>query len=90
MNIPKGSERGQRGTWWPTQDGAARSAVVFCPMCGKPFSLHKHTIQGDGHVGPSVVCPWEDKPECPGCRYHEVMTLESWSDHAKESERVKS
>ena len=63
--MRKGEWRGAR------EDRSPRSALVCCPGCGKIGSLTKHTIDPDGRVFPSLVCPF-------GCGFHEFVKLDDW------------
>jgi len=48
-----------------------RSASATCAN-GHTCSLTDHTINEDGTVSPSLVCPYE------GCEWHENVKLEGW------------
>jgi hypothetical protein len=53
---------GQRkpGQYWPciaVGDDSPNYAIVYCPECGKPFSLNNHQISVDGVVQPMAQCP---------------------------------
>lgn len=47
------------------------NALVCCPGCGKLVSLTDHTIDPDGTVTPSLVCPFK-------CAFHEYVKLADW------------
>lgn len=55
-------------------DGS-RTALVACPLCGNVSSLSDHTIDNEGVVTPSLICPY------PGCSFHEHVILQDWIDH---------
>lgn len=55
-----------------TRDGVL-TASLSCPYCGNVASLSQHTIEPDGTVKPSVVCP---KSECD---FHFYIKLEGWN-----------
>ncbi len=52
---------------------AVISAHLSCPDCGETASLGDHTIDADGLVNPSLVCPHK------GCAFHEFVVLEGWN-----------
>lgn len=54
-----------------------RKASLTCPECGRVSSLSDHTIDLEGLVQPSVVCPYED------CNFHEFIQLEGWDPNVK-------
>lgn len=56
------------GTWKGLKTSTGRSASFTCPN-GHTASLVDHTINPDGRVEPSVVCPYED------CQFHEYIQL---------------
>jgi hypothetical protein len=47
-----------------------------CPGCERGAALD-HSIDSQGVVKPSVVCPYDD------CTFHAFVTLEGWSDEAE-------
>lgn len=51
------------------------SVIVTCPQCKKKAALD-HTIEEDGDVNPSLICPF--------CGYHKFIKLEGW-EKTKES-----
>lgn len=68
--LPRGN--GEPGTWRPlTLDIRRRTAVLFCPDCGRRGTLEDHVIEDDGRVSPSVVCPND-------CGFHDFVTLAGW------------
>ena len=61
-----------KGTWVPyTRDGK-KTARVSCPLCDFVAVLDTHTINEDGVVHPSVVCPVST------CRFHAFVKLGGW------------
>lgn len=62
-------------TWWPGTANGKRTATAVCDK-GHAASLDDHTIQPDGTVQPSLVCPIED------CGWHVMARLEGWSSVA--------
>lgn len=67
-NVERGAAQ-----WQGAKGGSThrRVALISCPVCARVFSLSGHTIQDDGKVLPSVVCPY-------GCGFHESVSLEGW------------
>jgi hypothetical protein len=68
------------GTWrkWLFGPTNAVGSVVICPSCTKGMSVGGnqpfgscHTIDGDGTIHPSVVCPH--------CAWHVMARLIGWS-----------
>lgn len=73
----------QPGTWLIIGNIKKSEAVVSacCPKCWRNCTIRKspgisedigHSIDEDGKVHPSVVCPNND------CDFHEYVTLEDW------------
>lgn len=61
------------GTWKGLKLAeGGRSASFTCPECHQLASLTDHTIEADGRVTPSVVCPTD------GCTFHQFIQLEGW------------
>ena len=61
------------GRWHASKPaGKPTSALMSCPECGKVCSLSGHTINPDGTVEPSLMCPYD------GCGYHDFVKLEGW------------
>ena len=58
----------RKGEWRDTDKGA----LVCCPGCGKIGSLAEHTIDPDGTVTPSLVCPFAH------CDFHDMAKLADW------------
>ncbi len=79
FSATKGRNAGQ---YWPTSDGVKRSAVFYCPRCGKGMALFNHDINPRGVVTPSVVEPLNPSPaKCPDpcCgTFHEHLVLLDW------------
>lgn len=52
---------------------SSRNALITCPLCGNFGGLRKnHTIDADGRVYPSLVCPWAP------CKFHDDGILKDW------------
>jgi len=84
------------GQYWPTfTESGARSAVFYCPTCGKGMSLNAHEINARGVVQPSVVEPANPHPKCPvpNCgTFHDHIILADWitpEDLQKSAEQLK-
>jgi len=62
--------------WWGATEPYPLTAVICCPECSRPGTLHPkiHRIAHDGTVSPSMVCGHL------GCRYHEFIKLASWTE----------
>ena len=52
-------------------------AFLCCPGCRKIWTLGKrnHKVDANGVVTPSDVCP-----DPAGCKFHEFITLDGWTD----------
>ncbi len=62
-----------KGEWrGACRRGSPRTALVCCPGCGKIASLSGHSIDPDGKVYPSLVCPFDK------CSFHEFVKLADW------------
>lgn len=70
-DVPQSNEH-KPGTWKGLQTPVGRSASFTCPACSQMATLTDHTIQGDGTVQPSVVCPSHK------CTFHEYLRLIGW------------
>ena len=57
------------------------TARVACSKCGEMASLSEHSIDGEGKVTPSVVCPRK------GCGWHVDVTLRGWAQAIAEPRR---
>lgn len=57
--------------WRPLMDGGKKSATMTCQH-GHVASLVDHTIDANGVVSPSVVCPDD------GCPFHTHVKLDGW------------
>jgi hypothetical protein len=78
--IPEATD--PQGCWGPKvnggcwhggrKDDGTRTATIQCPLCGQVASMSQHTIEADGTVNPSAVCPYS------GCTFHEWIRLEGW------------
>ena len=64
--MAKGEWRDVRGKY------RTISALVCCPGCGKINSLGDHTIDPDGTVTPSLVCPFDH------CEFHDFVKIADW------------
>lgn len=56
-------------------------AFVRCPQCLRLSSIGKrhHTVDADGTVKPSLVCPFTaDKGFDPACTHHVYARLDDW------------
>lgn len=62
-----------RAFWrvWKRPDGGT-AVEMTCPRCHRTARLSAHTVDADGKVSPSVVCP------TPNCGFHEWVQLECW------------
>jgi len=54
-------------------DKPHRTAIVWCPKCGKPLNCVNHTIAANGQISPSLghpieypPCPWHTSPRLVG------------------------
>ena len=71
-------------TWKPILVDGEPAASLQCPECKQWATLGGeiqdhidaggHTMDADGNVSPSIVCPW--KP----CEWHQMVTLVGWPD----------
>jgi hypothetical protein len=62
-----------KGTWGlRTLDGKLVPSFT-CPSCGVCGFLEEHSVDKDGNVAPSVVCPGV-------CGFHEFIRLDGWGD----------
>lgn len=50
------------------------TARVSCAKCGEMATLWEHSIDAQGKVTPSVVCPEKS------CDWHVDVTLEGWAE----------
>jgi hypothetical protein len=66
------AEQGRFGCWKGGILDGKRTANVSCPKCGQIASLSQHTIEADGTVKPSLVCPYD------GCSFHDHVKLKDW------------
>lgn len=84
IELTQGRSKGQ---WWPC---LPNTATVYCPDCGRPFSL-PHKIAADGTVTPSVVCGYSGLVECPEkCGFHGAnVRLVGWSEWLASSPKEK-
>lgn len=48
-----------------------KSIFFRCPKCGEIATIDNHTVDADGKVNPSVVCPYE-------CGFHDYIRLMDW------------
>ena len=67
-----------RADWrkWKTP-GDKDIIIVTCPTCRCEGSIHigeeEHSINNEGFVNPSAVCPFTEK-----CNFHDYIKLEGW------------
>jgi len=77
LEIPKrrttAEGRKAPGPWWhPLQNGDVLSATIRCPDCQTVVTVTSHSIDAQGVVTPSVVCPMD------GCSWHVWVKLAGW------------
>lgn len=79
----------ERGHYRPGVDAKGqRTASISCPRCGGVSSLSGHTIDAQGRVNPSVVCPYtrqgttHSNPGQRSCDFHDFIVLEGWKERA--------
>jgi DNA-directed RNA polymerase subunit RPC12/RpoP len=48
--------------------GEKHTYALQCPTCSRAFCLAGHTIDNDGNISPSVVCPFN-------CGFHVFMKI---------------
>lgn len=58
------------GSWFRTRGEVM--VFVSCGYCGERASLADHTIDAEGRVEPSLVCP-------AGCGWHHYVQLDGWT-----------
>lgn len=92
IEATRGRDKGQ---WWPLrEDDGSLSATYYCYNCGNPMGLMGHTIQADGTINPSVVCPHQRMAhdpttgeltdmrcptvDCNNCDFHNEVKLIGW------------
>ncbi len=51
-----------------------RSANINCPKCNRVATLIRCSIDSEGIVTPSIICPNLD------CSFHEMVKLEGWAE----------
>lgn len=77
VHYPKADPSTRKpGTWMRTskfiqQEGI--KAYLCCRKCGFVTSIRTHTIDADGTIKPSLVCPIDS------CNEHVFGILENWS-----------
>lgn len=59
---------------WERIIGDATKAIIWCGNGHLATTSAQHTIDPEGKVSPSVVCPRE------GCTWHEWVKLVGWTD----------
>lgn len=62
------------GQWKPLLIGNKRAAAIYCPECGRPITLTRHTIDETGRVSPTV----QHDPQNNACPWHAEILLEGW------------
>lgn len=60
------------GVWWHAVLDGKPSAIVTCPSCGGHGGLHDHSVDDEGNVTPSLVCPHGS------CTFHDFVRLDGW------------
>ena len=63
------------GTWTTrktTGPNGKKRVIIGCPICGRRGNLDDHTIDENGIVFPSVVCPHLS------CSFHDYVALRDW------------
>ena len=70
--LRSATERGTGMNPGEYEQSSAANAFVCCPDCGNVASLSQHTVDPDGSVHPSLVCPHD------GCKFHEWVILDEW------------
>ncbi len=63
-------------TWYRAKLDGAPTIYLVCKCGRRPPLSPSHNIADDGKVTPSVWC----HPDDGGCGYHEMITLEGYSD----------
>lgn len=57
-----------------------RDRVDFCcPVCNLYSHLGRHSIDAEGRVMPSVICP-HNRPDGTPCTFHETIRLHGWHE----------
>lgn len=72
VTLQHGDPDAAHGVWKGGRFPSGRTAIISCPKCGFSASLRDHSIDDNGDVNPSLVCPGE------GCGFHEWITLAGW------------
>ena len=75
--YPEG-ENLEAGVWMliPDVQQKKMEAVLGCPNCGTPLSLHAHEIDDQGLVFPKVECTETH------CAYDQYVELKGWNPYA--------
>ena len=63
------------GTWTTRErrdEPGKKRVIIGCPGCGRRGDLDDHTVDENGIVSPSVVCPHK------GCTFHDYVALKDW------------
>jgi hypothetical protein len=53
---------------WIHGEEAIKTFALQCPTCHRAFCLANHSVDKEGKVTPSVVCPFN-------CGFHEFLEL---------------
>ena len=61
----------KNGEWFATN----KSIFVRCMGCGQLLTLDDHTVNPDGTITPSLVCPYVSE----GCTWHVMGKLEGFT-----------
>ncbi len=85
--LPHDQEKQAPGSWWRSGSGYIS---IRCPQCMRAATLrdpldgparadgtHGHSIEADGTVRPSIVCP-SHRTE-PPCSWHVWGRLDAWN-----------
>ena len=73
MLLEKGKISQGRGRWELANLPSGAVPMISCPKCGKLGVLHDHSVEPDGSVHPSVVCPGD-------CGFHSFVRLKEWEE----------
>ena len=72
IRVPEG-DWPQAKQWMPVLTHGGTIAIVGCPKCGQPLSLHDHKVDFAGLVQPKLICPHVE------CRYKDFVFLADWN-----------
>lgn len=76
--YPEG-DKIERGTWMLVKDMQTfkMEAILGCPNCATPLSLHGHEIDDQGMVFPTVGCTAQY------CDFDQYVELKGWNPYAR-------